>query len=100
MEMIEAEEMQNLRAILKSKITFEELNKLIEQVNEFVTDKRFAGQEDAGYITKEELQSVFNTGDKTQIILLSLIDLKRLKSTSINGNAVFLILTSKTIWND
>jgi hypothetical protein len=32
--------------------------------------------------------------------LLSLIDLKRLKSTSINGNAVFLILTSKTIWND
>jgi hypothetical protein len=91
---VEENELQHLRTVLHGKVNIAELNDIINKLNEnyFATSNPNTNCENIT-ISKTELQKVLNAaGDKIQIILLALIDLKRLKPLSINGNTVYCIM--------
>eukprot|EP00697_Spironema_sp_BW2_P003719 gnl/Spiro4/14937_TR8050_c0_g1_i1.p1 gnl/Spiro4/14937_TR8050_c0_g1~~gnl/Spiro4/14937_TR8050_c0_g1_i1.p1 ORF type:complete len:144 (+),score=36.63 gnl/Spiro4/14937_TR8050_c0_g1_i1:36-434(+) len=63
---------------LKTQLARAKLNKYIDTINDYVTDKRFSDDEDANYITKEELQTNLSLGNAVSSILLALLLSKRL----------------------
>jgi len=83
---VSAQEFSNLTSYLKSYVpSLENLNNIVNQINEFITDKRFnESEENFDFVTEIEARDVLKLGNKSTAIFLLLQNLKRVRLAKKN----------------
>lgn len=90
MKKINLADMDLLPSYLKTQISANHLNQVIESLNEYVTDKRFQSSQ-TDFVTEKELRETLQLGSKAKAILLILIQLKRMKTVRRGEQTVFVL---------